>query len=102
MTDQRCCRRTTVPQAATQPTAQIAAQPSSMESCQPMNHYIGPSSPFLLAGVSRAEPCSYCCQSQLLLEQLVALSVQQNQLLVDLLGAVNSLTAALLTSLAQV
>lgn len=34
-----------------------------------------------------------------LLEQLVELSVSQNQLLVDLLGAVNALTAALLAKL---
>ncbi len=61
----------------------------------PMNRYINPN-----ALITRTP--GGCCgrgEEQALLEQLVELSVNQNQLLVDLLGAVNALTAALLARL---
>lgn len=61
----------------------------------PMNRYINPNTM-----ITRTP--SVCCgrgEEQALLEQLVELSVSQNQLLVDLLGAVNALTAALLAKL---
>ena len=61
----------------------------------PMNRYINPNT------MITRTPGS-CCgrgEEQALLEQLVELSVSQNQLLVDLLGAVNALTAALLAKL---
>lgn len=66
-----------------------------MEADAPMNRYLGP-------GVLRS-PCppphrdGLCEAERALLEQMVELSSAQNQLLVDLLGAVNSLTAALLS-----
>ncbi len=66
-----------------------------------MNRYI---SPHTLTGCAPSS-CDNLCQAQgnrVLLEQLVELSVTQNQLLVDLLGAVNALTAAILTARAQV
>lgn len=59
----------------------------------PMNRYVSPN----------AVACSACAapgcpggEAQAMLEQLVELTCCQNQLLVDLLGAVNALTAALL------
>ena len=61
----------------------------------PMNRYINPNTM-----ITRTP--GGCCgrvEEQALLEQLVELSVSQNQLLVDLLGAVNALTAALLAKL---
>lgn len=61
----------------------------------PMNRYINPNTMITRTpggGCGRGE-------EQALLEQLVELSVSQNQLLVDLLGAVNALTAALLAKL---
>lgn len=61
----------------------------------PMNRYINPNTM-----ITRTP--GGCCgrgEEQVLLEQLVELSVSQNQLLVDLLGAVNALTAALLAKL---
>ena len=61
----------------------------------PMNRYINPNTM-----ITRTP--GGCCgrgEEQALLEQMVELSVSQNQLLVDLLGAVNALTAALLAKL---
>jgi len=85
---------------ARHPPARAVTQSTPMEKPEPMNRYI--------SSAVLTSPLSSCCdpclsrQNQVLLEQLVELSVQQNQLLIDLLGAVNSLTAALLTARAQV
>ena len=93
MAEQRCRRRPA--------PAQPAAQPIHMETAEPMNRYIN--SYTLSPHPGSACPSTSCSrQNQILLEQLVELSVRQNQLLIDVLGAVNSLTAALLTARAQV
>lgn len=60
----------------------------------PMNRYINPGT----VGVCGAG-CRGRGEERALLEQLVELSVRQNQSLVDLLGAVNALTATLLARL---
>ena len=93
MADQRCRRRPA--------PAPPAVQPIHMETREPMNRYINPHALFPHPGA--ACPSASCSlQNQVLLEQLVELSIRQNQLLIDVLGAVNSLTAALLTARAQV
>lgn len=68
---------------------------------EPMNRYINP----MAHSAYPATPCQDTClarQNHLLLEQAVEHTARQNQLLLDLLGAVNALTAALLTAKAQV
>ncbi|SBW10208.1 conserved hypothetical protein [uncultured Eubacteriales bacterium] len=81
--------------------AAAADQARPMEEAQPMKRYISPCAPNESAAGS-CESLSLARQNQILLEQLVELSSNQCQLLVDLLGAVNALTAALLTTRAQV
>ena len=75
-----------------------AARPvSSWEDLEkmPMNRYINPNTVFVRPQGS----CRDGEAERALLEQLVEQSVRQNQSLVDLLGAVNALTAALLAKL---
>lgn len=86
---------------ARHPPVRAALQSAPMEKAEPMNRYISSASLTVSPVSSCCDPC-LSRQSQVLLEQLVELSVQQNQLLIDLLGAVNSLTAALLSTRAQV
>lgn len=75
-----------------------AARPGSAREAlekTPMNRYINPNTVFV-------RPQGSCRDSEAeraLLEQLVEQSVRQNQSLVDLLGAVNALTAVLLAKL---
>lgn len=93
MPEHRCRQRRPIPKEAVEVAPMEAA-------AEPMTRYI---SAALSDCVPR--PCEDAChgfQNRVLLEQLVELSVSQNRLLVDLLGAVNALTAALLTSRAQV
>jgi hypothetical protein len=91
MADYRCRPRQTV----------AAEQEAPMEVAEPMKRYIGPCVPTESTAGSSENLC-LARQNQVLLEQLVELSSNQCQLLVDLLGAVNALTAALLTTRAQV
>ena len=75
-----------------------AARPGSVrESLEklPMDRYINPNTVFVRPQWS----CRDGEAERALLEQLVEQSVRQNQSLVDLLGAVNALTAALLAKL---
>lgn len=67
----------------------------------PMNRYINPIPLSQAAAACCACPCPSGVE-RALLEQLVELAASQNQLLVDLLGAVNALTAATLTANAKV
>ncbi len=84
------------------PCQAVVTEPTPpMEVVEPMKRYISPWAPITCAGVSAEDYC-VTRQNQALLEQLVELSSNQCQLLVDLLGAVNALTAALLTTRAQV
>ena len=75
-----------------------AARPGSTQETlkdMPMNRYINPNTVFV-------RPQGNCRDGEAeraLLEQLVEQSVRQNQSLVDLLGAVNALTAAVLAKL---
>lgn len=78
--------------AAENTAARAALEP--MEEDVPMNRYINP----------RSLSCGECScsgrdreDSRSMMEQLVELAAERNQLLVDLLGAVNALTAAILS-----
>lgn len=81
--------------------AAAADQTRPMEDVEPMKRYISPCA-MNESTVGSCENLSLVRQNQILMEQLVELSSNQCQLLVDLLGAVNALTAALLTTRAQV
>lgn len=83
------------------PGGRSAAQNSPMEKPEPMNRYINSAALVSQSGSECTRPPSFE-QNQVLLEQLVEHSLQHNQLLIDLLGAVNALTAAILTTRAQV
>ena len=99
MAEHRCRQRRPVradTSALTQNTAPMEAAD------EPMNRYISAAA---LSSCAVTCCCEDACreqQSRILLERLVELSTQQNQILLDLLGAVNSLTAALLTARAQI
>lgn len=93
MAEQRCSSR--------RPCGRPAVECAPMERPEPMNRYISPTA---TSTCTSSEYCTPCVlqQNQVLLEQLAELSTQQNQLLIDLIGAVNALTAALLTARAQI
>lgn len=91
MEDHRCRRRQTVP---------LPEQVCMEAGPEPMTRYISPCPPSSCA-VRKCEDTCCARESRMLLEQLVELTNSQNQLLVDLLGGVNALTAALLTARAQ-
>ncbi len=93
MAEQRCFSR--------RPSNRAAAQSAPMERSEPMNRYISPTAVSSCVSGGCYTP-ALLQQNQVLLEQLAELSTQQNQLLIDLVGAVNALTAALLTARAQV
>ena len=69
----------------------------AMEEDIPMNRYISPNA---VPGTAVQGPWAGCQgqESRAMLEQLVELTCAQNQLLCDLLGAVNALTAAMLST----
>lgn len=96
MSERKCRQRRPVQAAArTQP------EPAPMEAPEiPMNRYISPRA-LNSCCVSSCESACLAQETRALLEQLVELSVTQNQLLIDLLGATNALTAATLTTRAQ-
>lgn len=63
----------------------------------PMNRYVSPNA---VPGCSVCCGMERCCgeqETRAMVEQLVELTVCQNQILTDLLGAVNALTAAMLS-----
>lgn len=99
MRERQCRERRRTP--AGPPPRQLFPAPMERED-MPMNRYINPI-PLAQAGAAACRPCP--CPpgaERALLEQLVELSASRNQLLVDLLGAVNALTAATLTANAKV
>lgn len=69
----------------------------AMEEDVPMRRYISPNA---VPGTGGCAPRAGCRgeETQAMLEQLVELNCAQNQLLCDLLGAVNALTAAMLSA----
>lgn len=77
---------------------ELRAETCSMErEDMPMNRYVSPNT---IPGCPGCHGIEYCCgedEVQAMVEQLVELTVCQNQLLTDLLGAVNALTAAMLS-----
>lgn len=99
MAEHRCRQRRPVRAETPVPTQNAVPMETADE---PMNRYISAAA---LSSCAVTRSCEDTCltqQNRVLLEQLVELSAQQNQILLDLLGAVNSLTAALLTARAQI
>lgn len=99
MAEHRCRQRRPVLAEMPAPRQNTAPMEAADE---PMNRYISATT---LSSCAVTRSCEDACcsqQNRILLEQLVELSAQQNQILLDLLGAVNSLTAALLTARAQI
>ena len=78
-------------------TLEVRSSMETMEEDVPMRRYISPNAVPGTAGCGICAPCQGE-ETQSLLEQLVELSCAQNQLLCDLLGAVNALTAAMLST----
>lgn len=99
MAEHRCRQRRPVRAEAVTPAVEALPMEAADE---PMNRYINAAALTSCAVTRNCEDLCLAQQNRVLLEQLVELSASQNQLLVDLLGAVNALTAAILTSRAQV
>ncbi|MEG1857719.1 MAG: hypothetical protein RR216_03195 [Pseudoflavonifractor sp.] len=94
MADYRCRkRRRELPMT----TLLYGAAAPMEEDTMHMNRYIAPRCACTGQGPSRG-----WAEERALLEQMVELASGQNQLLVDLLGAVNALTAALLAAQVRV